>query len=213
MALSFAIILLAALLMGYAMLKRTKKSEEWGCLTYVAFLLGIAVVLFLLWPSPSTIIEWLLVLGATVLCVSVVSLAATGWRTLLAPFVRTVQVEPKRRRKTPDKEKELDEQFAAETFGGAFSMNPLSLMEREFSMGGRSTSGSGDALDSCIGSILIGIVAAFSYLGVLLSYALSTFLMTRPTSPTRRAARIALCFLYAAAIFAGVLWLLKFPIR
>ena len=206
--LSFAIILIAGLLMGYSMLKRTRKAEEWGCLTYLAFLLGIALVLFLLWPSPSTLVEWLMVVGALVLFVSVVSLAATGWRTLLAPYVKRAPVTSKRPRKGTANEKELDEQFAAETFEGAFSMNPVSLMNRQFSVGGIAT-GNSDPFDSCLGSILIGLLVALSYLGVLLSYLLSTFLMPRPASPPRRVLRTGLSFLYAAVIFAGALWFLK----
>src|SRR5690242_1793889 len=115
---AFAIVLLAGLLMGYAMLKRTKKSEEWGCLTYLAFIAGIAAVLFLLWPSPSSVVEWFMLVGALVLCVSVVSLAATGWRAILSPFVKTTPAKSRSRRKSPPNEQGLDEQFAAETFEG-----------------------------------------------------------------------------------------------
>lgn len=206
--LSFAVVLLAGLLMGYSMLKRTKKSEEWGCLTYIAFLAGVAAVLVILWPAPSGWVEWLMVVGALVLCVSVVSLTATAWRTVLAPFVKAKPVSTRSRRKTPPDEKALDEQFAGETFEGAFALNPISFMEGQFSLAGRSTSGSGDILESCVTAILLGIVATLSYIGVLLSYILSTFLMPRPTSPFTRIARAALSFAYSALAFTGVLWLL-----
>lgn len=207
--LSFGIVLVAGLVMGYSMLKRTKKSEEWGCLTYVAFLAGVAFALLVLWPSPSNAVEWLMLVGAMVLCVSVISLAATGWRTLLAPYVKPSPVTNQRRRRSPTKEKELDEQYATETFEGAFSMNPLSLMESQFGVAGRTAGKTSDALDSCLASVLLGIGAALTYLGVLLSYVLGAFLMPRPTSPPKRAVRAGLSFLYAAVVFAGASWLLE----
>lgn len=206
--LSFAIIIIAGFLMGYSMLKRTKKSEEWGCLTYLAFLLGIALVLFLLWPSPTNLVEWLMVVGALIFFVCAISLAATGWRTLLAPHVKREEVVSKRPRKGTNQEKELDEQFAAETFEGTFSMNPVSVMSRQFSVGGMAT-GNSDPFDNCIGSILIGLLVALAYLGVLLAYVLNTFLIPRSTSAPGRVLRTLLSFLYAITIFVGALWLLK----